>query len=120
MKTAIEKQIYYLKKDITLLPNSLIESIKHSTLKFLNAANQLCRKKYNVELHKILLDLKNDKSIKLCKFDKGNGVLIINDYDYYAKLDDLILYIKKFTEVTISDSKIHPIISKENSIVRFF
>ena len=31
VKTAIEKQIYYLKKDITLLPNSLIEAIKHST-----------------------------------------------------------------------------------------
>ena len=55
----------------------------------------------------------------MCKFDKGNGVLIINDYDYYAKLDDLILNTKKFTEITISDSKIHPIISKENSIVRF-
>ena len=120
VKTAIEKQIYYLKKDITLLPNSLIEAIKHSTLKFLNAAKQLCRKKTNVELHKILLDLKNDNCIKLCKFDKGNGVLIINDYDYYAKLDDLILNTKKFTEITISDSKIHPIISKENSIVRFF
>ena len=120
VKTAIEKQIYYLKKYITLLPNSLIEAIKHSTLKFLNAAKQLCRKKTNVELHKILLDLKNDNTIKLCKFDKGNGVLIINDYDYYAKLDDLILNTKKFTEITISDSKIHPIISKENSIVRFF
>ena len=95
VKTAIEKHIYYLKKDITLLPNSLIEAIKHSTLKFLNAAKQLCRKKTNVELHKILLDLKNDNSIKLCKFDKGNGVLIINDYDYYAKLDDLILNTKK-------------------------
>ena len=46
---------------------------------------------HNVELHKILLDLKNDKSIKLCKFDKGSGVFIINDYDYYAKLDDLVL-----------------------------
>ena len=58
VKTAIEKQIYYIKKDITLLPNSLIEAIKHSTLKCLNAAKQLCRKKCNVELHKILLDLK--------------------------------------------------------------
>ena len=31
MKTAIDKQIYYIKKDITLLPNSLIEAMKHST-----------------------------------------------------------------------------------------
>ena len=52
-----------------------------------------------MELHKILLDLINDKSIKLCKFDKGNGVLIINDYDYYAKHDDLILNTKKIPKL---------------------
>ena len=34
VKTAIEKQIYCIKKDATLLPNSLIEAIKHSILKF--------------------------------------------------------------------------------------
>ena len=43
-------------------------------------------------------------------------MLIINDY--YAKFYDLILNTKNFTEITISDGKIHPIISKENSIVR--
>ena len=46
-------------------------------------------------------------------------MLIINDYDYYAKLKDLILNIKKITQIAIGDGKIHPIISKENSIVRF-
>ena len=56
VKTAIEKQIYYIEKDITLLSNSLIETIKHSTLKIFNTAKQLCRKKHNVELHTILLD----------------------------------------------------------------
>ena len=44
---------------------------------------------------------------------------IINDYDYYAKLDDLILRRIKCNEFTINDGKIHPIISKEYSIVRF-
>ena len=43
-------------------------------------------------------------------------MLIINDY--YAKYYDLILNTNFFTEITISDSKIHTIISKENSIVR--
>ena len=83
-------------------------------MKFCNTVKQVCRKKCNVELHKILLDLKNDKSIKLCKFDKGNGVLIINDYDYDAKHDDLILNENQFTEIIINDGKIHPIISLEN------
>ena len=48
------------------------------------------QKKHNVEPHNILSDLNNDKSIKLCKIYKGNGVLIIIDYDYYAKRDDQI------------------------------
>ena len=100
MKTSIEKQIYYIKKDITLLPHSLIEAIKHQKLHFLNTTKQLCRKKHNVELCNIPLDLDNYKSIKLCKFNKCNGVLIINDYDYYAKLHDLISNTKKFTEIT--------------------
>ena len=90
MKTAIDKQIYYIMKDIALLPDSLIEAMKHSALKFCNTGKQLCRNFLYIQLHKILLYLRNDKSIQLCKFDKGNGVLIINDYDYCAKLDDLI------------------------------
>ena len=65
----------------------------------MKAAKQLYRKKYNVEPHKIPFDLKNDKSIKLCKFDKGSGVLIISDYDYYAKFDDLILNKKKLLKL---------------------
>ena len=44
-------------------------------------------------------------------------IIIINDYDYYAKLDDIILNTKEITELTINDGKIHPMISKENSIV---
>ena len=56
----------------------------------------------------------------MCKFDKGSGILIINDYDYYAKLGDLILNTKKLTEVTMNDVRIHPMISKEDSIGRFF
>ena len=66
------------------------------------------------------MDLKNDKGIKLCKFDEGSGVLIINDFDYYAKLDDLLLNKRISTNITTSDGRIHPIIFKENSIVRFF
>ena len=53
------------------------------------------------------------------KCDKGNGELIFNDYDNYTNLDDLILNTKQFTEITIRDDKIHPIITKDNSIVRF-
>ena len=110
VKTAIKKPIYYIMKDITLLPNSVIEAIKHSTSQLFNTAKQLCRKKRNAELHNILFDLKNDNSIKLCKSDKG--VFIINDYDYCAKLDDLDINTPKNAEIKIIDDKIHQIISK--------
>ena len=70
-----------------------------------------------LSLHSSLLlsFFENVKSIKLCKIDEGNRVLIINNYDYYGLICDA----KKFSYMMISEGVIRPIISKENSIVRF-
>ena len=43
-------------------------------------------------------------------------MLITNDYDYYAEYDNLIINTPKITEITISDDKLHPIVTKENLI----
>ena len=60
------------------------------TLMYLTGLGSIrCFKPYRrTSSSKIHLDEKNDKSIKLCKFDKGNCVLTINYYNYYAKPDD--------------------------------
>ena len=119
LKYAIEKEIYHTKKDLGQLPISFIDAVKHSTLAFLNSATQFCRQKYNVHLHNTLHTLSNGDSIKICTFDKSNGIQILNSTDYFDKLDKLIVDKSKFCEILVDDNKVHPIISRENSIVKF-
>ena len=62
--------------------------------------------------------LRKDDSIKVCSFDKGNGVVILDSDDYYQKLDSIVLDKSKFKEIPVNPKKSHPIIAKENSIIR--
>ena len=95
------------------------DSLRHATQSFFNACKDVCGSRGNKELHKTLRNLRNDSSIKICSFDKGNGVIIMNSLDYYKKLDDIVLDKNKFKEIKQIPGKPHPIISKENSIIRF-
>ena len=67
-------------------------------------------------MHRNLVGLAQDPSIKICKFDKGNGVAIFSAKDYYDKLDKVILDKSKFEEINQELSENHPIIQKEKSI----
>ena len=50
--------------------------------------------------HRTLQNLSRDKSIKVCSFDKGNGLVILNSSDYYEKLDAIVNDATKFTTIT--------------------
>lgn len=115
----VEKQVYHLKKENGELPTPFLKAVNPSMLNFLNSAKQFSRKKQNDVLHRTLRLSSKDDSIKVNKFDKGNGLLIINNQDYYNKLYDIVLDGAKFTDIRVDESKVHPIISKENPIVRF-
>ena len=45
----------------------------------------------DLQLCRNLVRLAQDPSIKICKFDKGNGVAIFSAKNYYDKLDKVIL-----------------------------
>ena len=60
--------------------------------------------------------LKDDNSIKICSFDKGNGIVIVNSNEYYAKLDEIVYDKSKFEEVRVSPDMSHPIIRNETAI----
>ena len=62
----------------------------------------------------------NDDGVEICRFDKGNGIQIFSSTDYSNKLDELILDKIKFCEIFLDINKDHLIMSKENSIVKFF
>ena len=63
--------------------------------------------------------MKKDSNIKECKFDKGNGTVILDSDDYYKKLDKIVLDDSKFKEIDTKKTKTHPVINKENTIKRF-
>ena len=59
--------------------------------------------------------LPKTQKIKICKFDKENGVAILDINDCNAKLDTIIGGKSKFKEV-FCNSSLHPQITKEDSI----
>jgi len=42
--------------------------------------------------------LARDSTIKICKFDKGNGIAILKTKDYFEKLDKIVEDQSKFLE----------------------
>ena len=61
--------------------------------------------------------LSDNSYIKICRFDKGKGVAILNSNDYISKLNSIVNDKSKFKEVKIGN--LHPIIPKEKSIIYY-
>ena len=90
------------------------DTIKLHLNSFILACKNVCATKVNQLFHKTLSLLSRDKSIKVCNFDKGTGVVVMDSEDYFSKLDNIILDKSKFKEVHVVEGKPHPIISKKN------
>ena len=87
IKSSMEKYVYNVKReDPESLTQSTCESIRHATIKFINACKQACRSRMNKGQHQTPKELQKDDSIKVCNFDKGNGVVILDSEDYFSKL----------------------------------
>ena len=80
------------------------------TRNFLNAAKHVCSSRANQSFHRALKQLATDKSISVTKFDKGNGICILNTDDYLSKLDQIVGDTTKF-KVVVNNRKNarHPI-----------
>ena len=123
VKTEVEKLWHFNKKTISCSVDSHTEgevkdNIRHSTMSFLNSAKNVCNSRVNQNFHRTLKTLKSDRSIKVCSFDKGSGIVIVNTEDYYEKLDQIILDNSKFQQIPDS-GKTHPIIRNERKIADF-
>ena len=124
LKTAIESCVNMsVKNNSNGVKLELRDQIKAATWKFLHDAKELCRKQRNVFMHRTLQNLANDKSIKVCRFDKGNGVAILDAAAYNEKLLSIVNDKSKFSLVNfdinnqnMSSLKRAPWIAKEDSI----
>ena len=120
IKTNVEKLIYTLKRNTDVTVNEELKvEFKFLVKRFTNDAERACSERANQFLHRTLRSLARNADIKLCKFDKGNGLAILEAKDYFLKLDKIIEDRSKFVEVKWQDDTIHPIIQKENSIAYY-
>ena len=55
----------------------------------------------------------------MCRYDKGNGVVVLNNSDYFEKLDTIVLDEEKFQKIVVDLDLEHPVIRNENSIKRY-
>ena len=96
------------------------DEIKFLVKQFVDAGNRICSKRTNRSLHNTLIKLSQDPAIKICRYDKGNGLAILDASDYNTKLNSIISDKKKFLEIEYDSNKMqHPTITKENSITYY-
>ena len=117
LRVEAEKIVTSISRSVNVILNlDFKEKLKSILKSYVSQANSICSNKQNQSFHKTLQALSMNKEIKVCKYDKGNGVVVLNCTDYFDKLDTIILDKDKFEEISISEDEDHPIISNENKI----
>ena len=119
IKASIEQLAFSIKKNENIkFDEEISDEIKFALKRFSTSAKRICFSHRNCVLHKTLKNLSKDNEIKICKFDKGKGIAILDSSDYYSKLDSIALDQSKFIQIN-QNIKVHPIISKEKSVTYF-
>ena len=93
------------------------ENIQRVFLSFMSACKKVCSVRGNRALHKALSSLSKDDSIRVCSFDKGTGVCVLDKSDYFSKLDVIVNDTSKFERVvtTRSNAK-HPVLKRQEGV----
>ena len=86
------------KLKITQLNEETKEQIKYLFQKFTRNAKYRRSSKRNQFLHRPLPSLSRKSDIKICEFDKGLGVAILNSKYCCAKMDLIVSVTFKFVE----------------------
>ena len=72
----------------------------------------------NQQFHKTLNNLSKDDTLTVTRYDKGNGVCLMNKKDYLEKLDKIVNDKTKFNVIEKSKRKNarHPILKRQEDI----
>ena len=92
------------------------DQLKVAYNKFISSAKCICSTRVSRAFHATINRLTKDDSIRVCKYDKGVGLVVLNADDYYTKLDSIVNDLTKFKKVDIVANDKHPLIKKEDSI----
>ena len=116
LKFELEKSVC----SISNLNQDTKQEIIHSFKEFEENSKRIIKEKSNRILHRTLRKLSQNKNIKICSFDKGQGIVILNSFDYSNKLNKILSDKSKFRIISVpSDIKKHPVCVEENKIIRY-
>ena len=116
-KVGIEKCMYSIKrKKFIVIDDHFKNNLKFICAKFTDIAKRACSFRNDIALHRCFNSLSKDRSLRVCKPDRGNGIAILNSDNYKSKLERIISNKTEFSKVIIKPNKLHPVISKEKSI----
>ena len=101
VKISLERLLYSFKNKlhISSIDDEIKTEIKYIFRMFIIDAKQQCDKRHNQFIHRTFSSLSHNPKIKMCKFDKGKGVAVLNSKDYYAKLDVIVNDTSKFVKI---------------------
>ena len=88
------------------------DELKFLMKKFTKDIHHACSTRMKQSLHCTLNKLCQDLKMKVCRYDKGNGVAILNSTDYCEKLNKIVNDRSKFVELQIDSNK-YPLIAKK-------
>ena len=122
MKTNIERLTFRLTNNTEThcVDKETKNEIKFLFKQFVDAGNRICSKRTDRSLQHTLNKLPQDPTIKICRYDKGNGLAILDVSGYNKKLNSIVRNKTKFSEIEYDSKKLHhPTITKENSITYY-
>ena len=118
VKVEIEKLMKSVTSDTGPLNYDIKEDLKSEVHSFLKNSRRICSAKSNQSFHKTIKKLANDDTITICKFDKGNGVVIMDRCDYEQKCYDILSDTSKFKKLDSSNIT-DTILKKQSSIKNY-
>ena len=69
------------------------------------------------QLHATSKRITKNEDIKVCSFDKGNGIVILDANDYHEKMNSILDDQSKFKRIEVSDElNKHPTVSEESRL----
>ena len=90
LRVEIEKLIFNLTNEYNLLITSdFKEKLRAICKSFLSQANGFCSSRQKESFHKTVRGPCRNESIKVCRYNRENGVVVFNNCDYCEKLDTI-------------------------------
>ena len=127
IRAALDNQINTMCKNnnISLSFDNKI-NIREATDRFIHEAENVCKSRRNRFLHRTLRNLANRSELKVCKMDKGIGIILLDTSDYFKKLDQIIDDRSRFRKLDyninvekLAEHKNAPWIKKESSVATY-